>query len=508
MKNDKSPTQWRCILCGYIHTGTTPPQICTVCGTGPHDFEPYIVQPDVNNNVEIFSRWRCAVCFYVAENCNTPPANCPLCGVDATNFQGLTQIETAAKDRACGSNKIKILIIGAGIAGVSAAEAARETSENAEITIISNELQIPYYRLNLTRYLAGEINRDALPIHPKTWYEDNNISLILGVKVENLNVELQQVHLSNSETLFYDRLIISAGSHPNIPSITGIDLNGVFSLRTTEDAEKILHLAKKNVKCVCIGGGVLGIEIAAALARRKADVTLLESHAWLMPRQLNVNASNYLERHICSLGVKILKNARTKTLNGKESNLTKIDLNDDRSVEADLAVLAIGVRPNTALARKTGISVNNGIIVNNRMSTSITNIYAAGDAAEHNGQLYGNWAASQIQGQVAGKNAAGGNAIFTPMPRNNVLKAVGLNIASIGTIHATDGNDMVLEEKCEDKYATFVFRDNRMIGALFVGDTDLAAIAHHAISARIDFTKSLAEFSCNAIVNFLRKGAR
>ena len=458
--------QWRCVICGYVHVGPAAPGCCPVCGTGAEG--------------ETGARWQCLVCNYIHEGAE-PPASCPVCGAGDDSFQA-----AQAAPQAQAAAPARIVIVGSGIAGVAAAEAARGASADSEITLVSSERELPYYRLNLTRYLAGEITRDSLPLHPESWYSERRIRLIRGLRVDHLDTQAKTVLLADGAALPYGQLILTSGSHPHVPSLPGTELEGVFSLRTTADADGLIARLKPGTPCVCIGGGVLGIETAAALAQRGAAVTLLESHDWLMPRQLNPAAAAHLERHLNSLGVAVVKKARTQSLEG-EGRLASVRLQDGRSLPAEVAVLATGVRPNTALARKAGLAVETGITVDSTLATSVPGIFAAGDAAEYNGQLYGTWAASQFQGTLAGLNALGSHTRFGGLPRGNTIKAVGLDLTSIGRFQPEDGGDLFVEEERPDAYMAFVLRDNRMIGALLVGHADLAAPAKRAIESGAAF---------------------
>lgn len=496
-------SKWRCSLCSYVHTGPTAPETCIVCGAGSSDFKPFTPPAPATVKAEPPpSTWVCLVCGYRHDGAQ-PPEKCPLCGVDAKSFKAETK-KTVATTTTTEAPATKIVIVGSGIAGVAAAEAARESSQNVHITLVSSECDLPYYRLNLTRYLANEINRDSLPIHPESWYQERNIKLMLGCKVNEIDTDINCITMSGGNFLPYDRLIISVGSHPNIPPLPGVDLPGVLSLRTNLDAEAILSALTPGMPCICIGGGVLGIETAAALAQRGATVTLLEGHDWLMPRQLNLKAAAHLERHLNKLGVTVLKQARTKSLNGTDK-LDSVTLLDGRILKADLAILATGVRANTALARKAGIAVNNGVTVDKSLLTSNPKIYAAGDGAEFNGQLYGNWAASQTQGIIAGTNAAGGSASFAGIPRSNTIKAVGVDMTSIGRFQPQDGSDLLLELDEPDRYMGFLFRDNCMVGSVLVDHSDLAVPARRAVEERLDFSWLPNDPTCTAVVRHLQE---
>jgi len=330
--------QWRCVLCGYIHAGSEPPGCCPVCGTGPEDFEAYAAPDTDGTSDQVPARWRCLLCNDVHEG-SAPPDPCPVCGAEPECFQAVeSEIPTAVAAPTTDST-LRLVIVGSGIAGVAAAEAARAAAPGAEITLVSSEQDLPYYRLNLTRYLAGEITRDALPIHPETWYGEQRVRLLRGEQVVQLDTAAHTVSLANGATLPYDRLILTAGSHPHIPPLPGIDLDGVFSLRTAADADGLLARLTPGTPCVCIGGGVLGIETAAALAKRGATVTLLEGHDWLMPRQLNATAAVHLERHLNKLGVTVLKRARAEALEGGNV-LEAVQLLDGRRLHARLGARA------------------------------------------------------------------------------------------------------------------------------------------------------------------------
>lgn len=479
--NTEKPRAWRCSVCGYIHAQAEAPDCCPVCGAAKADFEPYSAPAPAAPPVGA-QGWQCMICNYI-HNDSTPPASCPICGVEGDQFQPGPTLEKAIPSSA----PSRILIVGSGIAGVSAAETVRRVSPDSTITLVGTEGEFPYYRLNLTRYLAGEIKRDALSIHSANWFEEQGIELIRSVTVDHINPTTHSVLLSNGRELPYDRLILAAGSHPYIPSLEGVHLEGVFTLRTSVDADRLLARVQNGTRCICIGGGILGIETAGALARQKADVTLLESHEWLMPRQLNLRAAGVLERHLSSLGIRVVKKAQTRALLG-ETRLSGVALQDGPTLPADVVVLATGVRPNTALARKAGLEVNNGIVVHNHLQASLPDIYAAGDAAEHNGQVYGAWAASQYQGTIAALNAVGIPTVFGGLPRSNTVKALGLDLTSIGKFQPEDGSYSVLEREGPSDYVAFVFHDGHLAGAILIGYADLAVAVKKAVELKTDFS--------------------
>lgn len=488
---------WRCVVCGYVHAGPEPPDSCPVCGASSDEFEP---NPEMRTAVAParVARWQCADCGCVQEG-DEPPSECPVCGASTEKFEALGGPPVP---RAAAASRV--VIAGGGVAAVSAAETVRKASPGSAVTLVSREPELPYHRLNLTQYLAGDMDRAMLPIHPIEWYAERNIELIIDAAAETIDIAGRRIVLEDGRELPYERLLLATGSHPFIPPIPGVHKQGVFTLRTVTDADAILARAGAGARCVCIGGGVLGIEAAGALARQGTAIVLLESHDWLMPKQLNGKASGHLERYMGAIGVEVLKNARTKEICGGDT-VSGVLLHDGRRVDADVVILATGVRPNTALARKAGIEVNEGIVVDNHLRTSVEGIFAAGDAAEHNARVYGSWAASQYQGGIAGLNMVGVPTVFGGLPRANTIKALGLDITSIGVVTPQDGSYMALEQEEPKSYVSFVFRDGRIVGATLVGRAELAVPVKKAVESSAVFADLLGQgITCADVVDRLR----
>ena len=478
---------WRCSVCGYIHRGAEPPEACPVCGAPQELFEPQVdssppaVAPAAN-------QWRCLNCGYVHVGLQ-PPTECPACGATADRFE---PVRDPAGNAAPAVRAIKVVIVGAGIAAISAVESLRAASPTAEITVVSKEPELPYYRLNLTRYLAGEIGEQELPIHPDSWYDQQRVRLLLGAEAAAIHLADHVVELHGGEKLPFDRLLLAAGAHPFIPPFSGADREGVASLRTAEDARRILAACRAGARCVCIGGGLLGLETAGGLARHGADVTLLEGHGWLLPRQLNSRAGEILNAYVAGTGIKLHNKAITREIDGNE-RVQRVLLEDGHVIPADLVVIATGIRPNSHLARLAGLEVNQGVVVNNLLATSHPDVFAAGDVAEHHGQVYGTWGPSQYQGSIAGMNMAGGCVEFGGIPRSNTLKVLGLNLFSIGQINPEDASFRTFDQEAGSHYLRFVFRDNRLVGSVLLGDTTLTAAVKKAVEGNRDFSDLLAK---------------
>jgi nitrite reductase (NADH) large subunit len=445
------PQAWICPVCGYIHYGSEPPDECPVCGTYKDMFEPY---------------------------------------TEALPEQAASAPEEAGKE-------LKVIIVGAGIAGISAAESVRKTAAQAEIFLISNEIELPYYRLNLTRYLAGEIRADQLDVYPESWYAEQRIRLMRSAEMNAIDLGKKELALKDETRMAFDQLILTVGSHPFLPPFPGARLQNVTTLRTRKDADFILEICQAKGKCVCIGGGLLGLETAGALSRHGVEVTVLENQSWLLPRQLNQTGARLLQAHIGSMGISVRTQARTRELQG-DGAVRGVLLEDGATLPADLVVVSAGIRSNAELARQAGLSVNQGIIVDNAMRTSHADVFAAGDAAEHAGVVYGIWAPSQTQGAIAGMNAAGQAAVFTALPRSNTLKVLGYDLFSIGRIAAQDSADQMIDAEIDGKYACFVVRENCLVGSILLGDISLSSKTRKVVEERQD---------CSVVLN-KQAGAR
>jgi len=474
---------WVCDVCGYVHRGPEPPETCPICGAGRESFESYS-EPAKTAERDAPERFRCLICGYVHEG-TEPPAKCPVCGASADDFEPFEG--PPAPESSTGAAR-KVVIAGAGVAGVSAAEALRDASPDAETALISKERALPYYRLNLTRYLAGEVGEEALPIHPEGWYDEKGIRLLRGLEAKRISPDQHAVELSDGSKEPFDRLVITCGAHPFVPPIPGAAREGVTTLRTLADANALLDAVKPGVHCLCIGGGILGLETAGGLAKRGARVTVLEGYDWLLPRQLNREAGQMLERHVAGLGIEVRCGVKIAEIAGKE-RASGLVLADGTQLGGELVVVTAGVRSNSHLARAAGLEVNQGIVVDSHLTSSHPDILAAGDVAEHQGTVYGLWEPARYQGVIAGMNAAGLNVEFGGLPRTNTLKVLDIQLFSIGMIEPQDGSYDVVSEAVDGKYYRFLLHDGRLVGAILLGDTRLAAAATKAVKDRTDLSK-------------------
>ncbi len=483
----QQPRAWECIVCGFVHEGPEPPDSCPVCGAPRSEFRPVPDRSPAAPPPAV--RWRCLTCGYTHTG-EEPPDVCPDCGAGSDRFERIEGVPAAAAAPA--SQGVRVVIVGGGIAGFAAAEAIRTASTAAEVTLISREPCPPYQRLNLTRYLAGEVTADDLPLRPPGWYEQRNIRLMLGAGVEEIDADRHALAVDGGRRIAFDRLILATGATAAVPPIPGVDAANVRRVRTIEDARRILELARPGTRCVCIGGGILGLEAAGAIARRGAEVTVIENFGWLLPRQLNERAARLLEKRVAQLGIALRYRANVAEIAGG-AQAREVRLQDGSALPADLVILATGIRPDIGLARACGLAVNRGILVNDYLETSGPDVLAAGDAAEHRGEIYGLWIASQAQGAIAGQNAIGLRTPFYGIPRSNFLKVLGLDLFSIGVVEPGDAGGRAVDHEADGNYLRFVLRDNRLVGAILLGDTRAATFVKAAVEQGTDLGEHATE---------------
>lgn len=283
-----------------------------------------------------------------------------------------------------------VVIVGAGHAAGQAAASLRQEGYEGAITMIGNEPYIPYQRPPLSKkFLAGEIGIDRVYFKPPEFYEKENVTVKLGTRVTEIDRKTKTVHTDQGETLTYSKLLLTTGSRVRELNLPGFDLEGVFYLRNVGDVEGIQSYFNKGGKCVIVGGGYIGLEVAAVAAKHGIDVTVLEMAPMVMARVVDPIVSRFYERVHKEEGVKILTGAAVSGFEGKNGQLTKVTCADGTAHEADFVVVGVGILPNVELAVEANLKVENGIAVDECCHTSDPDIYAAGDCTNHPNPLLG-----------------------------------------------------------------------------------------------------------------------
>lgn len=373
--------------------------------------------------------------------------------------------------------KRRFVIIGNGVAGVTAARAVSEGG--AEVEIYTQEAHHYYPRPRLQRFLAGEIELEGLYFYPPAWYEKRDIAVYLGVEVVGLDPGRKRIALADGREVPYDRLLLATGSRPFIPTIEGVDKDGVFTLRTIQDALAIKKWVEGAKRALVVGGGLLGLEAARALSVLGLEVTVLELEPYLLRRQLDAEGGALMRELIGAMGIEVVLEASSQAILG-DGQATGVLLQDRRRIEGDLILISTGVRCNVRLAQEAGLEVNRGVVVDEHLRTSAEDIYAAGDVAEFRGRVYGIIPASLEQARAAAANMLGREQTeYGGTIPSNTLQVVGIDCASTGVVHPEEDEGYQELRKSEaGVYKKLVLKDGRLVGAILLGDgKDVAPIS-------------------------------
>ena len=383
------------------------------------------------------------------------------------------------------------IIIGNGVAGTEAAKAIRQRDPSAEIKIFTQDHYPFYSRPRLPELLAREVGVEEIFVHNCEWYHKNKIQLYLNCTVKNIDTKNQKITLADKSNFTYNKLLLALGSSSVLPPIEGINtIEGVFTLRSVEDVLTITKRAALSKTVTLIGGGLLGLESGNGLGKLGLSVTVVEFFDRLLPRQLDGEGSVILQKQMEDIGLKFFLGAQSKSI--KNSGSTKIlELKDGRVIESNFILVSAGIKPNITLAQETGISVNKGILANDRMETNITHIYAAGDVAEHKGRIYGIWPAAQRQGVIAGSNMAGGNEMYMGTVPSTSLKVAGIHLTSMGDILTEDKTveQVKVKNSSKNTYKKLFIKDGKLVGAIFLGDTKNAYEMGQLMEKKVDVSK-------------------
>lgn len=369
-------------------------------------------------------------------------------------------------------DKKRLVLIGNGMAGVSCIEHILKISqEKFEITIFGDEPYPNYNRIQLSNVLSGDANLDDIFLNSRDWYCKNNLTLYTGHPITYIDKKNQVIYTDEMVSTKYDQLIIATGSHPYILPIPGVDKEGVMGYRNINDCKYLINASNIYKKAVVIGGGLLGLEAARGLVNRSMDVTVVHRSNFLMNRQLDHTASKLLEEELKSQGLKFVMNKETEEIIGDE-RVRKVRFKDGTELEADLVIMAVGIRPNVSFAEKSGVAVNRGIVVNDFLETNVPNIYAIGECAEHCGSLYGLVAPSYEQGAVLAKHLCGVETEpYTGSFLATKLKVSGVHVFSAGEFIDRPGTTpFCLEDKSKGIYKKVLCERGTVIGTVLFGD--------------------------------------
>ncbi|MCG6659311.1 NAD(P)/FAD-dependent oxidoreductase [Halomonas campisalis] len=375
-----------------------------------------------------------------------------------------------------------LVIVGNGMAGHRLVEAlVGKPGRPSRITVIGEEPDPAYNRILLSPLLAGEMERDALTLRDANWYADQGIELILGERVSDIDRQVQRLTTDAGRTLAYDRLVLATGSSPARPPVPGLELPGVHVFRDLDDAEALIHYSQnpaggRGGSAVVIGGGLLGLEAAEGLRKRGQGmrVSLLQRDDRLMNRQLDATAAGLLESELRERGLDIHTHAQLERLEaGADGRVGAVHLADGTRLAADCVVVAIGIVPNVALARRADLDVNRGIVVDETLTSADPAIHALGECCEFQGTTYGLVEPIWRQVEVLAAHLAGETVDgYVEQPSATKLKVSGVSLYAFGPIDPDPEHEVLAYHDPEQgDYRRLLLRNGRLEGAVLYGDT-------------------------------------
>ncbi len=375
-----------------------------------------------------------------------------------------------ALSREPASERDPVIVVGGGPAGLRAAQEVLRRGR--KVILFNAERWRPYNRLRLTPFFAGEIQIGRV-YQERAFPDDAPIVQYHGQTIVEIDRAAKTVKNQFGRRFHYSKLILCLGSHPHLPPIAGIRLNGVLRFRNFDDVELLIARSMRSRRVVIIGGGLLGLEAARGFLRRGVETLLIEHEPHLMPRQLDPTGGAFLRNAVTALGLEVRTGCTVRAIEGL-GRVERVALSSGETIACDSIVICTGIRANIDVARNAGLAVGRGIAVNDALQTTDPDIYAAGECAEHDGHIYGLVAPGLEQAAVAAAHVAGENARYKGSSPSTKLKVVGTDVFSMGDIEQldqrTDVRTMIWSDAAKGLYRRVVIRGNRIAGAIAVGE--------------------------------------
>jgi len=367
--------------------------------------------------------------------------------------------------------KQKLILIGSGMVGARFIERLLvEAPEQYDIRVFNKEPNGGYNRIMLSPVLAGEKKLPDIMTHDHAWFEERDVHLHTSTEIMSVNQLNKTVKTDLGAEYSYDKLIIATGSSPFIIPVPGHQLPGVVAFRDVRDVNFMIDTSETKKKAVVIGGGLLGLEAANGLMKRGMDVTVVHLGNVLMEVQMDSVSGSLLQQSLEANGMKFAMSAQTSEILGDEC-VTGVKMADGRVLDADMVVMAVGIRPNTGVGQKLGLDVNRGIVVNDQLQTSHEDIYALGECVEHREVVYGLVAPLYEQAQVLAEALAGKESAYQGSFISTKLKVTGISLFSAGNFHDSEGSEsLVYKDLSQNIYRKVVLKDNKIQGAVMFGD--------------------------------------
>src|SRR6188768_1858224 len=357
----------------------------------------------------------------------------------------------------------KLVVVGNGMAGMACLEQILKYAPQFEVTVFGDETHVNYNRIMLSSVLAGEKAADDIVINDREWYAKHHIDLRVGVRIIDVDAAAKTVTGNDGSVTPYDVLLLATGSNAFMPPIGGLDKDGVFAFRTLDDTRALLRRAGRGKKAVVIGGGLLGLEAARGLQVQGCHVSVVHLMSTLMERQLDPDGGYYLVGKMEELGVNVLLGRTTVAILGN-GHVEAVALSDGTCLDADLVVVAAGIRPNIDLAIQAGVICNRGIVVNDFMETSHPDVFAVGECVEHRGVCYGLVAPLYEQGKVLAATMSGHRGpTYEGTVQAAKLKIMGVEVFSAGDWSEQNAEPIRFEDRAIGIYKKLTVRDGKLI---------------------------------------------
>ncbi len=367
------------------------------------------------------------------------------------------------------SKKLPIIVIGSGSIGTRFVNELLFKQPGAFIKVFGSEEQQPYSRENLSKLLAGELSQEALHSSSKI-HESKNVQVFLNNPITKIDPKNNIITDSNGDQHAYEKLVLAVGSFPRTMDIPGVNLKHVFTFRNIKDAELLKSRQISSRKTIIIGGGLVGLDAAYAMKQHNTEVVVIENSTRLMPQFLDDHASVYLRLYLDDQKIDVRIETDIVSIGGKDK-VEQVTLNDGEIIKCDTVILSIGIIPNTILAESIGLKINRGIIIDDYLQTSIENIYAIGECAEHRNRIYGIVQPGYEQAATLAKILAGGKAKYTGTLTARQLKVVDYPVISIGD--NGEGDPANKEYKYRDIrsmiYRKLVLKNGHLTGVIAIG---------------------------------------
>ncbi len=385
----------------------------------------------------------------------------------------------------------QVIVVGAGIAAINAIKAIREFDREVALNLFSAEPVAPYNRMRLSKGLFAARDEASNLLQQKDWYDQHRVTLHLGEAVATVDEREQTVTLRSGRKYGYDQLLLANGARNRAPAIEGLANEKVATLRNLADAQMIRQrLAKTHTNTntntiLNIGGGIQGLETAWSLTQQRQKAIIAELQPRLMPLQLDEAASRIVKAAVEAAGVEVLTGTQIERIGDDADGFYAVTQTGER-IGCDLLLYATGIKSNTGIVQGTAIRVNQGIVVDERMRTSVANVYAAGDVAEYQGRVYGLWNIAVEQGKTAGHNIVNQPAAYRTIVPVTTLNGYGLSLFSMGNVAETLAEATLIEADLERRvYRRIFVRDHRIVGAIMIGDTNKSPVLKTAIEQQL-----------------------